>query len=323
VNEQATTKKLRVLFLGSGAFGLPTLDALAKRHDLVGVVTQPDKPAGRGMKLTPSPVGQWAAEHVDPSRTFKPDNINEPRVVETLHALNADAWVVIAYGQKLGRALLEGVFAINLHASLLPRWRGAAPINHAIWAGDAETGNSVITLADRMDAGLVLAQSRRAIDPLVTTGELHDLLAHDGPALILRVLDDYAHDRVNAQTQDESLVTHARKLAKADGRIDPAWPAQRIRSTVHALNPWPGVGVTLDAVPMKLLRVEDLPCNPESSDAEPGALIDPKAGIVVCGQRSALRLLEVQPLGKRAMRWDEYASGKRFSDSPRLEGAPC
>ena len=323
MNEQPASSRLRILFLGSGAFGLPTLDAIAKRHDLVGVVTKPDKPAGRGMKLTPSPVGEWAGTHIDAGRVFKPDNINERTVVESLRALGADAWVVIAYGQKLGHALLDGIFAINQHASLLPRWRGAAPINHAIWAGDAETGNSVITLADRMDAGLVLAQSHRDIDPLVTTGELHDLLAQDGPAIVLRVLDDFAHDRVDAKVQDESLVTHARKLAKADGAIDPAWPAERIRRTVHALTPWPGVGVTLDGVPMKLLRVQDLPRNPESADAEPGALTDPRDGVIACGQRSALRLLKVQPLGKRAMRWDEYASGKRFSDSPRLEVAPC
>lgn len=323
MTDDATSKSLRVLFLGSGAFGIPTLDALAARHRIVGVVTQPDRPAGRGMKLTPSPVGQWVASNLPGPPIFKPDNINEPDVVRSLHALGADAWVVIAYGQKLGRDLLRDYFAINLHASLLPRWRGAAPINHAIWSGDPETGNSVITLADRMDAGVVLAQSRREIHPLVTTGELHDLLALDGPPLILGVLDDFAHDRLNAITQDESLVTHARKLSKTDGAIDPSWPADRIRRTVHAMNPWPGVGVTLDGVPMKLLRVQDLPANPESPPAEPGALIDPNAGIVACGQRTSLRLLEVQPLAKRAMRWDEYASGKRFSDSPRLEGAPC
>jgi methionyl-tRNA formyltransferase len=273
------------------------------------------------MKLTPSPIGQWAADAVTPESVFKPENINDPEVVAALHALRADAWVVIAYGQKLGATLLDGVFAINLHASILPRWRGAAPINHAIWAGDARTGNSVITLAERMDAGFVLAQSERAVDPLLTAGEMHDLLAQDGPALMLSVLDDYANERVRAQTQDEALVTHARKLSKADGAIDPAWPAERIRRTVHGLTPWPGVAGILDGVPMKLLRVQDLPSHPESSGASPGALLDPKAGLVACGDGSALRLLEVQPLGKRAMRWDEFASGRKFSEAARLETA--
>ncbi len=313
--------RLRVLFLGSGAFGLPTIEALAANHDLVGVVTQPDRPAGRGMKLTPSPIGQWAAQSLAPESVFKPENINEPSVVAALHALRADAWVVIAYGQKLGAPLLDGVFAINLHASLLPRWRGAAPINHAIWAGDAITGNSVITLADRMDAGFVLAQSERAVDPLLTAGEMHDLLASDGPAVMLGVLDDHAHDRVRMESQDESLVTHARKLSKADGVIDPEWPAAQIRRTVHGLTPWPGVAAILDGVPMKLLRVQDLPSHSESAGAEPGSLLDPKDGLIACAPGTALRLLEVQPLGKRAMRWDEFASGRKFSDAARLEGA--
>lgn len=317
------TRPLRVLFLGSGAFGLPTLEAIAARHDLVGVVTQPDRPAGRGKKLTPSPVGQWAAQSLAHGAVFKPDNINEPEVVAALHALRADAWVVIAYGQKLGAPLLDGVFAINLHASLLPRWRGAAPINHAIWAGDARTGNSVITLADRMDAGFVLAQSERAVDPLLTAGETHDLLASDGPNVILGVLDDFAHDRVRMETQDESLVTHARKLSKADGVIDPAWPAERIRRTVHGLTPWPGVAAILDGVPMKLLRVQDLPSHSESAGAAPGSLLDPKDGIVACADGTALRLLEVQPLGKRVMAWNDFASGRKFSDAARLESAPC
>src|SRR5690606_13590825 len=209
VSETGPARGLRVLFLGAGAFGIPTLDALSRAHDLVGVVTQPDRPAGRGKKLTPSPIGQWAAEHVGGAAPLiKAQNVNDPETAASVRALNADAWVVIAFGQKLGAPLVEGVFAINLHASLLPRWRGAAPINHAVWAGDAQTGNSVITLADRMDAGLVLAQSRRNIDPGVTAGELHDLLAQDGPALVLRVLDDLANDRLDPQTQDEALVTH-------------------------------------------------------------------------------------------------------------------
>jgi methionyl-tRNA formyltransferase len=152
---------------------------------------------------------------------------------------------------------------------------------------------------------------------------MHDLLAADGAPVVLRVLDEFAHGRAQGHAQDESLVTHARKLSKADGVINPAWPAEQIRRTVHGLTPWPGVGAILDGAPMKLLRVQDLSSHPESGAAPVGALVDPKAGVVACGQGTALRLLEVQPLGKRAMRWDEYASGKRFSDSGRLEAAPC
>ncbi|MGP1310493.1 MAG: methionyl-tRNA formyltransferase [Phycisphaerales bacterium] len=323
MSADAPTAPLRILFLGSGAFGLPTLEALSLAHNIVGVVTQPDRPAGRGKKITPSPVGQWAADRVDPARVFKPGNINDPGVVESLHALRADAWVIIAYGQKLGRPLLGDSFAINLHASLLPRWRGAAPINHALWAGDAETGNSVITIADRMDAGFVLAQSRRVVDPMTTAGEMHDLLAADGPALIMSVLDDFAHGRVRKAEQDESLVTHARKLSKADGVIDPHWPAERIRRTVHALTPWPGVAAILGGQPMKLLRVQDLPSDPESTGVNPGTLLDAKAGLVACGGGTCLRLIDVQPEGRRAMRWDEFAAGRTFAADATLEGGRC
>src|SRR5262245_32820260 len=138
--------------------------------------------------MTPTPVGAWATSNLSGVPLLKPAKVNDPAIVAQVRAVPARAWVVIAFGQKLGRPLLEGAFAVNLHASLLPRWRGAAPINAAILAGDAQTGNSVITLADRMDAGLVLAQSRRDIEPEQTAGELHDLLAADGPALISSVL---------------------------------------------------------------------------------------------------------------------------------------
>lgn len=314
--------RLRVLFLGSGAFGVPTLEAVAREHELVGVVTQPDRPAGRGMKMTPSPVGQWASERVEPARVFKPENINEPGVRDALRALGADAWVVIAYGQKLGRDLLDGIFAINLHASRLPRWRGAAPINHAIWAGDATTGNSVITLADRMDAGLVLAMSERPIDPLVTAGELHDLLSQDGPALVLRVLGEHARGAVNPRAQDESLVTHARKLRKEDGAIDFSWDAARIRRTVHALTPWPGVGVRLGGVTIKLLRVQDLTGQSDTTSMPlaPGAIVDRALGAVRCGGGTMLRILEVQPEGRRPLPWEDFARGFRFPEPATLEG---
>jgi methionyl-tRNA formyltransferase len=170
---------------------------------------------------------------------FKPDDINATPVRNQLRALAPSACVVIAFGQKLGPELLDGLFAINLHASLLPRWRGAAPINAAILAGDEITGNSVITLAQRMDAGLILAQSRRPIDPATTAGELHDLLANDGPALVLGVLAQHAAGTLNAHAQDESLVTKARKLSKADALLDFARPAEDLRRQIHALTPGP------------------------------------------------------------------------------------
>lgn len=311
-----------LVYFGSGAFGLPTLQALARRHRVHAIVTQPDKPAGRGGQLTPTPIAAWAADHLPDVPVLKPDRVNAPDVVARLRAAPAQAWVVIAFGQKLGRALLDGVFAINLHASLLPRWRGAAPINAAILAGDEVTGNSVITLADRMDAGLVLGQSRRPLDPSLTAGELHDLLAADGPALVESVLDAHAAGTLRPEAQDESLVTIAPKLSKADGRVDFRDSAEHCRRRVHGLTPWPGVTVRFRDEPLKLLRVE--PRAAGSEQAEPGTIIDPTAGRVACGSVTELRILEVHPAGKRPMPWIDFARGRRVAAGEALVGAaPC
>lgn len=314
---------MRIVFFGSGAFGLPTLRRLARAHDVLGVVTQPDRPAGRGTKLTPTPVGAWAAEHLPAVPLLKPDRVNEPETRDLVRSWPADAWVVIAFGQKLSPALLADRFAVNLHASLLPRWRGAAPINHAVLAGDAETGNSVITLADRMDAGLVLARSRRVIGPDQTAGELHDLLAEDGPALVERVLQDHARDALTPETQDESLVTLAGKLSRADARVDWDEPADRVRARINGLSPWPGVTVAAESRPLKLLRAQPGP--PVPQQATPGEIVDPGAGVVACAPRQSVVLLEVQPAGGRPMPFADWANGRNIRPGLRLEpaGAPA
>jgi methionyl-tRNA formyltransferase len=303
-----------VVFFGSGSFGIPTLAALSTAHRVTGVVSQPDRPAGRGGALTPTPIAEWAATNLPGVPVLKPENVNEAGVLAAARALPAQAWVVIAFGQKLSPALLEGRFAINLHASLLPRWRGAAPINAAVLAGDAHTGNSVITLADRMDAGLILAQSRRPIDPSQTAGELHDRLAQDGPELVRGVLEAQRSGTLQPRAQDPALVTKAPKMSKADGWIDLDRPADEARRRVHGLHPWPGVTVTFRDQPLKLHRVGVVDAPANSADAPPGALIDATRGIVRCGPAdapAALQLLEVQPAGKRAMAWGEFAAGAR------------
>ena len=301
---------MRIVFFGSGAFGLPTLQALSKRHQVVAVVTQPDKPAGRGGKITPTPIGQWAAQHLPSSPLIKPPKVNEPAIVEQIRSFSADAWVVIAFGQKLSRTLLADRFAINLHASLLPRWRGAAPINAAILGGDTVTGNTVITLADRMDAGLILGTSTRPIEPLMTAGELHDLLSADGPELVESVLERHANGMLQPVTQDESLVTIATKLSKSDGQVDFTQKADFTRRIVHALTPWPGVTCTLHATPPQPLKILRVQPEPGTHQEDPGTLLDVGAGIVACGQHTRLRLLEVQPPGKRPMHWADFARGR-------------
>lgn len=302
---------MRLVYFGSGAFGLPTLERLARDHTILAVVTQPDRPAGRGGKTTPTPVGEWAAAHLPGCPLLKVERVNAPEHVEFLRSLGADAWVVIAFGQKLSARLLDGVFAINLHASLLPRWRGAAPINAAILGGDTVTGNSVITLADRMDAGLILGQTSRPIEPHITAGELHDLLASDGPDLVSKVLVEHASGASQHVQQDESQVTIATKLSKSDDDIDFHQPADFLRRQIHALTPWPGITVQLQTSPpqeLKVLRAATCPNLP--SHDEPGRLIDVREGVIACGRGTALRLVEVQPPGKRPMSWQAYANGR-------------
>lgn len=309
---------MKVVFLGSGAFGLPTLEHLARGHTLVGIVTQPDRPSGRGARLTPTPVGAWGTEHQGGVPVVKPENINTPQARSLVRSWEADAWVVIAFGQKLGRELLTDRFAVNLHASLLPRWRGAAPINHAILAGDARTGNSVITLADRMDAGLVLGQSERTIEPEQTAGDLHDLLASDGPALVERVLGAHTGGSLLPCAQEETSVTTAGKLTKADGWVDFRDGAGSVRCRINGLSPWPGVTVEHRGQPLRLFRAE--PAHDPAESCTPGVIADPAGGVVGCGHGGAVRLVEVQPAGGRIMPFAAYANGRQIVAGERLIG---
>ncbi|USN98906.1 MAG: methionyl-tRNA formyltransferase [Phycisphaeraceae bacterium] len=307
---------MKIVYFGSGAFGLPTIRSLASEHELLAVVTQPDRKAGRGGHLTPTPIGAWAAEHAADAPLLKPERVGEAGVCDAIRAFDADAWVVIAFGQKLSRALLADRFAINLHASLLPRWRGAAPINAAIVAGDRQTGNSAITLADRMDAGLVLGQTRREVGRTQTAGELHDLLADDGPALVADVLARHAAGTLKRGTQDEAAVTLAPKMTKDDGRISFDEDADRVRCLVNGLSPWPAVTVQFRGQPLKILRADAQQAGMERA---PGTIIDPALGLVACAPGSALCLLDVQPAGKRPMPWPDFARGRSVQAGDRLE----
>lgn len=305
---------MRIVFLGAGAFGLPTLERLCDEHEAVAVVTQPDRPAGRGKALTPTPIGAWAQEHS--LNVIKTANVNAPDVCAQVRDIDADAWVVIAFGQKLSETLLADRFAINLHASLLPRWRGAAPINHAILAGDAQTGNSVITLAQRMDAGLILGQSHRPIEPHETAGELHDLLAGDGPALVLRVLAEHAAGSLHPIEQDESLVTLAGKFSREDGYVDFSQSASACRNRIHGLTPWPGVRIRIADLALKALRAQ---VARHTSQEEPGTLISAREGLVTCGGGGVLQLVEVQPEGKRPMTWDALMRGREIANGVKVQ----
>lgn len=309
---------MRLVLLGSGAFGLPTFRHLASKHEVLAVVSQPDRPAGRGGKMTPTPVAQWALGALSGVALVRPENVNQPEVRDAVRALDADAWVVIAFGQKLSQPLLADRFSINLHASLLPRWRGAAPIHHAILAGDTVTGNSVITLAERMDAGLVLGRSERAIEPTQTTGDLHDLLAEDGADLVERVLTEHDEGRLNSVEQDERLVTIAGKLSRADAAIDFSLSADEVRRRINGLSPWPGVSVETDERPARRIKLVRAKAEPGSHDQDVGVVLDGCGGLIACGSGTVLRLLEVQPAGRKPMRYADFALGTPPADGVRM-----
>jgi len=312
---------MRLIFLGSGEFGLPTLRMLHEQHEIIAAISQPDKPAGRKRKLTPTPIAQWSVEQNLPLHRF--ENVNTDEVVEQVRQLNADAAVIIAFGQKLGDPLINamGKLAVNLHASLLPKYRGAAPINWAMASGETITGVSVIGLAQRMDAGDVYARRQTEINPMETAGELHDRLAELGPDAIASVLDDLQFDKLNPQQQDESLATLAPKLSKASGMIDFSEPAEKLRCHIHGMTPWPGVTVQWTKPdeqphPFKLLRVRVDPT--WSGDASPGTVLPNHR--VATGD-GALELLEVQPPGKRGMSMEDFSRGHDFKPGDRLSGS--
>jgi methionyl-tRNA formyltransferase len=306
---------MRLVFFGSGAFGVPTLKRLVAEHDVAMIVTQPDRPAGRHRHLTPTAIADIASKFK--IATLKPENVNDPNVVEEIRSIGAAGLVVIAFGQKLGQPLLKGLFAINLHASLLPKFRGAAPINWAMINGEHETGLSVITLADRMDSGDILGQAVTPIDPHETAGELHDRLAEMGPALVLEVLRRNETGHLPRQRQDERLASRAPKLTKADGSVSFDQPAANVRSRVHGLTPWPGCWIELAGRSLRLARVEV--ASEIAVDEPPGVMLADRT--IACAP-GAVRLLAVQSPGGKLMSFDAYCHGHEVSPGERCAPAP-
>ena len=314
---------MRMVFLGAGEFGLPTLQWLCAEHEVVGVVSQPDKPAGRKRVLTPTPIAQFALECGLP--LLRVENTNTVEGIEQLKAMQAEASVVIAFGQKLSPGVIEvgGGLVVNLHASLLPKYRGAAPINWAMIEGEKETGLSVIGLAQRMDAGLVYAQVRTEIDPMETAGELHDRLAKLGPGAIGSVLGDYQKGALRGVAQNESLASKAPKLSKADGWVDWRLPAEQVVARIHGLTPWPGVRMNWvrgdgGVVQELILRRAKVVDGVSAGQIAPGGVM--QGGCVATGAGpGVVRLLEVQKPGGRVLGIDEFLRGHDFRGGDRLE----
>ena len=299
---------MRLVLLGSGAFALPTFRQLAKEHEVSLVVSQPDRPAGRRRTLTPTPVAQWAANADLP--LLRVDDINSNDVSDQLKSQDADAWVVIAFGQKLSEDLLSSQFAINLHGSLLPRWRGASPIHHAILAGDTESGVSVITLASHMDGGDILGSQAVPIKPGTTAGQLHDELSLLGPALVIDVLQSFQCGTLNPTVQDPSAVTQAAKLSRRDARLCLNEAGAAIRQ-INGLSPWPGVDAIIDGQRVRLASA--MPC---SETGIPGMV---RLSGCVGGQSASFPLVNIQPPSKRVMTFSEWANGRRLEQPVTFE----
>jgi methionyl-tRNA formyltransferase len=313
--------KLRVAFAGTPDFALPPLAALHGAHQLVGVLTQPDRPSGRGRLLTPGPVKQAAIDYGVP--VLQPPRLRGngadvasslATTLATLHELQPDVLVVVAYGLILPQAVLDlpRMGCLNIHASLLPRWRGAAPIQRAILAGDATTGISIMQMNAGLDTGDVLLEAPLQIGAHVVAGELHDQLATLGAAQILVALEGVASGQLVPRPQATTGVTHAAKLSKDEARVDWNSSAIQIDRQVRAFNPWPVAETRLRGEPVKLLRSRVAPAGTNIASAAPGTVtgLAGDALEVSCGQ-GVLQVLQLQRAGKRPVAARDFLNAEQ------------
>jgi len=303
---------MKIIYLGSGEFGLECLNALAQsNHSLDLIVTQPPHRAGRGRKQTPTPVARWADSHSIPF--IETDNVNAPPEIEKIATYQPDVIVVIAFGQKIGNQLinlpLKG--AINVHASLLPKYRGAAPINWAIIKGEKQTGISIIALAEKMDAGDILAQAKTDIGVDEAAGELHDRLAKIAAPLLIRTIDHIAEGKAVYIRQDHSKATLAPKLKKTDGFLNFVESADILKRKIQGFWPWPGASaVYISKKTEKPLRITIAMAEVISSSNPanlPPGILDENLN-VICG-RDALKITKIKPTGSRLMRFRDFVNG--------------
>ena len=308
---------MRIVFLGSGAFAVPSLLALvAAGHDVAAVVTQPDREKGRGRRLQPPPV-KPAAEALG-LRVLQPPRIKAPDALDALRALRPDLQVVVAYGQILPRAVIDVAprGTVNVHSSLLPKYRGAAPIHWAIVNGETETGVTTMLIDEGLDTGPTLLARKTPIGDDETTPELEARLAALGGEVLVETIAGLERGSLAPVPQDHAAATQAPILKKEDGRIDWTWPAETIARRVRGLQPWPGTATTFAGRDLKVLRARPA----EAAAGAPGtiAIVDGDGFVVACGEGSALRLLEVQPESKRAMAAAAFAAGARLAAGDRL-----
>jgi methionyl-tRNA formyltransferase len=315
-------RRLRTIFLGTPEFAIPSLRALRDNVELVAVVTQPDRPQGRGRKVAPPPVAQVARELGVP--VLQPVKLRDPAVVETLRALHPDVIVTVAYGKIIPPQILAlpPLGCINVHPSLLPKYRGASPIQAALANGERETGVTIMYQSETLDAGDIILQRRVPIAPDDTAQTLEARLAEEGAHALVEALMLIGDGKAPRRPQDESQATYAGKLTKESGRIDWTHPATALVNFIRAMDPWPSAYTWHRGKLLKICRGKAL----EGASADqPGVVTEARRGegfVVATGQGSLL-VTEVQPEGRRRMTADEYVRGAHLQVGERLgEPAP-
>jgi methionyl-tRNA formyltransferase len=310
-------RRLRVVFFGTPAFAVPTLEALLRsRHRVVGVVTQPDRPRGRGQKISDMPIKQHAAEAALP--ILQPARMKDEAFMAAVGALDADLGVVAAYGKILTDDLLRmpRLGMINVHASLLPRYRGAAPVHRAIIEGERETGVTIMRVVKALDAGPMLATVRRPIGPAETSDEVERDLAQLGASLLVSTVDALADGAVTEVPQDEAASTYAARLTKDEGAIDWSKSAVQLHNFIRGLHPWPHAFTHWQSKRVIVLRSEPLVDN---AGALPGTITHAAADdLRVATGAGTLRILEMQAEGKRPMTARDFLAGHRLTPGERF-----
>jgi methionyl-tRNA formyltransferase len=319
------SRAMRIIFLGSGDFGCSGLRSLHEcGHELLQVVTQPARQSGRGRKVKPTAIAALAVELKLPC--IETENVNEAGIVTKIRTLEPDVLLVIAFGQKIGNELLQlpNCRVINLHGSLLPKYRGAAPINWAIINGETETGLTVIELNEQWDAGDILGQVKTKIQPTEIAGELHDRLAQMGPQLLSEVLEKMAAGRDAPLVQDNRLASRAPKLKKEDGAIYWSQPAEALRNFIHGMSPWPGAFCCLKQLDkdkserVTLIRAEVASTTDSVEVAESTAAGTVDRDLSIHCTTGRLRLLEVKPDNGRLMSFLDFANGRHLQKGDRF-----
>ncbi|HEY2567997.1 MAG TPA: methionyl-tRNA formyltransferase [Candidatus Udaeobacter sp.] len=296
---------MRIVFIGTGEIGVPTLQTLLKsEHEVVGVVTQPDKPVGRAQLVEPPPIKKTVSTTKIP--VLQPARIKERRAIEEIRALRPDVIVVMAYGQILPRDILQipKVACLNLHASLLPRWRGAAPIQAAIVAGDRETGITVMYMDEGLDTGDILLQKLVNVLPGETGGSLHDQLAKVAHAALRESLELLSNGKAPRAPQNNAFATYAPKLKREDGKINWSESADTIERKIRAFDPWPGAFTELTIGKLKIFSAKIIDFR-----EKPGRACIVDGELAIMGSDRALALGEVQLQGKRRMSAAEFLRG--------------